>query len=367
MSKERGEADRFHKAFLLLLLLAISVAFLAIIRTFLVSLLLAGILAGLCQPIHRKLAAWLGGRDGAAASLTVLGLLFLLVIPAILFLGVVAGQAVEVSEQVSPWVAEQIQMNSQGAGLLEKIELPAPLQPYEPEIVSKLGAIAGTAGSFLVTALASATRGTVGFFFHLFVTLYAMFFFLLGGRSALERILYYMPLLPEEERRLLERFSSVSRATLKGTLVIGIVQGGLAGGAFAVAGIRGSAFWGTVMALMSVVPALGTAVVWVPAVIYLFVTGQTAAAIGLMLWCGAVVGTADNVLRPMLVGRDTQMPDLLIFVSTMGGLVVFGAVGILIGPLIAALFLTVWEIYGITFRDYLPGAPPDDAEGPAAP
>jgi predicted PurR-regulated permease PerM len=367
MPNERTEADRFHKAFLLLLLVAISAAFLAVIRDFLISLLLAAILAGMCQPIHRRLVGWLGGRRGAAASLTVLGLLFLLVIPATIFMGIVTTQAIEVSNKVSPWVSQQIQLAPAGSGLLELIDLPAPLQPYEGQIVSKLGAFAGTAGSFLVSVLASATRGTVEFFLLLFITLYAMFFFLLGGRSALDRILYNMPLWPEEEERLLERFYSVSRATLKGTLVIAIVQGGLAGGAFAVVGIQGSAFWGTVMALMSIVPGVGTAIVWVPAVVYLFVTGQTVAAIGLMLWCGAVVGTADNVLRPVLVGRDTQMPDLLIFVSTMGGLMAFGAVGILIGPLIAALFLSVWEIYGFTFREYLPEHPPLEADGSAAP
>ncbi|MBW2274087.1 MAG: AI-2E family transporter [Deltaproteobacteria bacterium] len=363
MPNERNEADLFHKAFLLLLAVAISAAFLTTIRGFLLSLLLAAILAGLCQPVHRRLLAALGGRRAAASLLTVLGLLVVLVIPATIFMGVVTAQAIEISNKVSPWVSQQIHKSSEGADLLEQVNLPAPLQPYESQIVSKLGALAGGAGGFLVTALASATRGTVQFFFLLFVTLYAMFFFLMGGRAALDRVLYYIPLRPEEEEQLLERFASVSRATLKGTLVIGIVQGGLAGGAFAVVGIQGAAFWGTLMALLSIVPGLGTALVWVPAVIFLFATGKTFAAVGLMLWCGAIVGTADNVLRPLLVGRDTRMPDLLIFVSTMGGLVVFGAVGILIGPLIAALFLTVWEIYGLVFREYLPDAPPLESGG----
>jgi predicted PurR-regulated permease PerM len=367
MSNERAEADRFHKAFLLLLVVAISAVFLAMIRGFLLALLMAAILAGLCQPVHRRLLAWLGGRRAAASLLTVFGLLFVLVIPSTVFMGLVTAQAIEVSEKVAPWVSQQIDLSSRGAGLLEHIDLPEPLQPYESQIVSKLGAIAGTAGSFLVTALASATRGTVHFFFVLFVTLYALFFFLMGGRVALDRVLYYMPLRAEEEEQLLERFASVARATVKGTLVIGVVQGGLAGGAFALAGIQGAAFWGTLMALLSIVPGVGTAIVWVPAVIYLFATGQTVAAIGLMLWCAAVVGTVDNVLRPILVGRDTSMPDLLIFVSTMGGLVAFGAVGIVIGPLIAALFLTVWEIYGIVFREVLPAQPSVEAGGSAAP
>jgi predicted PurR-regulated permease PerM len=153
---------------------------------------------------------------------------------------------------------------------------------------------------------------------------------------------------------MVEKFLSVTRATLKGSLVIGLVQGLLAGAAFAVAGIQGAAFWGTVMAVMSIIPAVGTGLVWVPAVIYLFVISRTAAAIALGLWCLVVVGTVDNFLRPALVGRDTKMPDLLVLVSTLGGLFYFGAVGFIIGPVVAALFLTVWEIYGRAFADFLP-------------
>jgi predicted PurR-regulated permease PerM len=146
---------------------------------------------------------------------------------------------------------------------------------------------------------------------------------------------------------------SVSRATLKGTLVIGIVQGTLAGLALAAVGIKGAVFWGTVMAVLSIIPGIGTALVWAPAVIYLFLVGRTLPAVGLLLWCAIVVGTADNVLRPLLVGKDTEMPDLLVKLSTLGGLALFGAVGLVVGPVIAALFLAMWRIYSETFGEYL--------------
>jgi predicted PurR-regulated permease PerM len=150
------------------------------------------------------------------------------------------------------------------------------------------------------------------------------------------------------------KFLSVSRATLKGTLIIGIVQGALGGVSFWVAGIEGAVFWATIMAVLSIIPGVGTGLIWVPAVIYLFAAGDTGTAIGLTIWNAAVVGSVDNVLRPWLVGKDTQMPDLLILLGTMGGIVLFGAAGIVIGPVIAALFVTVWEIYGEAFRDVLP-------------
>ena len=145
---------------------------------------------------------------------------------------------------------------------------------------------------------------------------------------------------------MLKTFTTVTRATIKGTGVIGIIQGVLAGAAFAVVGITGPVFWGMVIAVLSLVPGVGPAIVWVPAVVYLAVEGRIGAAVGLGLWCMLVVSTIDNVLRPRLVGKDTKMPDLLVLLGTLGGLVMFGALGILVGPIIAALFVTVWELYG---------------------
>jgi len=184
--------------------------------------------------------------------------------------------------------------------------------------------------------------------------LYAMFFFFRDGRKIVGRIFYYLPLHHEDEMLLLERLASVTRATIKGTLAIGIIQGALAGFGFWAAGIDGSAFWGTLMAILSIVPGVGSALVWVPGVIYLFLIGKTLAATLLLIWCTVVVGTIDNVLRPTLVGKDAKMPDLLILIGTLGGLYLFGAIGLIVGPIVCGLFLTVWEIYGATFKEILP-------------
>jgi predicted PurR-regulated permease PerM len=153
---------------------------------------------------------------------------------------------------------------------------------------------------------------------------------------------------------LLDRFTSVTRATLKGTAVIGLLQGCLAGLAFAVVGIDAAVFWGTVMTALSIIPALGSALIWVPAAIVLAVGGHYVKAVGLALFCGLVVGSLDNVLRPRLVGKDTQMHELMIFFGTLGGIALFGLIGFIIGPIIAALFVTIWDIYGVVFRDFLP-------------
>jgi len=196
--------------------------------------------------------------------------------------------------------------------------------------------------------------GTVNFVFMLFILLYAMFFFLVDGHKLLEKILYYIPLEDADERLLLNRFTSVSRATLKGTIVIGIIQGGLAGSALAVAGIPSAVFWGTVMVVLSIIPGIGTALVWGPAAMILAAQGHWGAAGGLVVFCGLVVGSVDNLLRPRLVGKDTEMHDLMILLSTLGGIGLFGFIGFVIGPIIAALFVTIWDIYAVVFKDMLP-------------
>jgi predicted PurR-regulated permease PerM len=222
------------------------------------------------------------------------------------------------------------------------------LQPYQSQIFERLGGLAADFGSefgrSVVDVLAAATRGTLRFLLLLVVTLYASFFFLRDGSTIRERILSYAPLLPEEKDRMVERFVSVSRATLKGLLLIGSLQGALGGLAFAVAGITAAAFWGTMMALCSMIPGVGTALVWIPTVLALAAQGRTRAAIGIAIWF---------FLRPRIVGKDTKLPDLLILISTLGGIFVYGPTGIVLGPLIAALFVTIWDIYGVEFRDQL--------------
>ena len=213
---------------------------------------------------------------------------------------------------------------------------------------------AKSAGGFLVVAASRMTAGTAAFLLDLFVMVYAMFFFFKDGEKILEKIFYYIPLSDEDETRMLQQLTSITRATVKGTLVIGVIQGALAGIAFWVAGIDGAAFWGTIMAILSIVPGIGAALIWVPAVIYLFITGQVLAGTLLLGWCAAVVGTIDNILRPVLVGKDAKMPDLLILVGTLGGLFLFGPIGFIVGPIVCGLFLTVWTIYGATFKDILP-------------
>jgi len=346
--------ERFRKGFLLLLLAVITVAFLAMIRGFLLTILVAAIFAGLAHPLYSRLEKLFRQRRVLAALVTLAILLVCVVGPLLTVLGVVATEAIRISDVVTPWVQNQLAEPGVITQRLEGIPGIERLEPYRNELYTKAGEAVGRLGQFLFHSLSATTRGTISFLFQFFILLYAMFFFLLDGRGMLRRLLYYLPLDDEAERRMVGKFVSVTRATLKGTLLIGIAQGTLAGVGFAVAGIQGAVFWGTVMTLLSIVPGIGTALVWAPAAIILMFTGHVLTGVLLAVWCGAVVGSIDNVMRPRLVGRDTEMHDLLILFGTLGGIFLFGAIGFMIGPILAALFVTVWDIYGVVFRDELP-------------
>jgi predicted PurR-regulated permease PerM len=344
-------------AFVLLLVVAVTALFLAVSWPFLKPLLLGALLAGLFHPLYRWITRLLGGRASLGAGVTLLVLLVLGLGPVSAFLGIVLQQAVTMSDRAIPWLNQHLgaatMFNAQ-EWMVQKFPALAKYMPSQDQLLQQVGNVAKTAGAFLVGFASRMTATTAAFLLNLFVMLYAMFFFFRDGDKILERIFYYTPLSDEDEARMLTQLASITRATVKGTLVIGIIQGTLAGIAFRVVGIEGAALWGTIMTILSIIPGIGAALVWVPAAIILFVTGQHLTAVLLAAWCAAVVGTVDNFLRPMLVGRDAKMPDLLILIGTLGGLFLFGLMGFIVGPIVCGLFLTVWDIYGATFKEVLP-------------
>ena len=349
-----SDQELFRRRFLLFLAVAVSGVFLYMIKGFLIALILGAVFSGLANPLYSWLLKKLYGKSSLVAALTLLILVLAIGLPLTAFLGLVAANAFEIGQLAMPWIKQNAaQPTLLEQQLIERLPFLSHIEPYRESIVSSLGKVVERAGGFLFNSLSSLTGGTVHFLLSFFILLYAMFFFLKGGTKTLDKILAYLPLPEEDKRRLANRFLSVSRATIKGTLVVGFVQAALGGLAFWVAGIPGVAFWSVLMFILSVLPGIGATLVWVPAAVYLLIIDRTGAAIGLTVWCAAVVGTVDNLLRPRLVGKDTEIPDLLILIGTLGGLALFGAAGLILGPIVVALFITVWEIYGSTFRDLL--------------
>ena len=357
--------EKFNKTFIVLLLLFITAVFLAMVWPFLMTILMAAIFSALTRPLYRALKRWFGGRGSWAAALTLFLVFFGILLPLVALLGAVTAEGIKVSQTVKPWIQKQLTEPAAFSDLLKTIPFYEDILPYKETIFLKAGEMVGRLSSYLINSLSSVTVMTAQFIFMLFIFFYTMFFFLVDGEHILGRILHFLPLKPEDEERMLDKFTSVTRATLKGIAVIGLVQGALVGAAFATVGFPSAIFWGTVAAVMSMVPGIGTAIVWLPGVIILSMGGSYGAAIGLLAFCILVVGGIDNFLRPRLVGKDTRMHELLILFGTLGGILMFGVAGIIIGPIVAALVVTVWEIYGVAFQDVLPGRSGANDGGPA--
>lgn len=352
------QRETISRMVLLILLVFISALFVSMIWNFLTAIFMAAITAAMLYPSYEKLTGFFRGRKLPAALTTILLFILIIIIPLGMLLGIITAEAIHVGKTASPWVEEQVRQPENIMTMLESLPFGDFIQEHQEEILQKIGEIVGKISGFLINSLSSFTMMTVNLILMTFIFLYSLIFFLLDGQEILKKILFYLPLEDKEERMLLNKFTSVTRATLKGTAVIGVIQGGLAGLAFAVVGIKNPVFWGTIMTVLSIIPGIGTGLVWLPAAIILIFSGKTSAGIGLILFCAIIVGSADNILRPRLVGKDTEMPELLIFFGTLGGISLFGLVGFIMGPIIAALFITMWDIYGNVFGHYLPEVGP---------
>jgi predicted PurR-regulated permease PerM len=338
----------FRKGFLLFLVVGMSCVLVVLLRAFVMTLLVAVVLAGLLRPVYVRLKRRFGGRAGWAAGVTVLFTLLGIVVPLVLVGSLVVGEASMVSDNIRPIIDQTTNAPTYLDEQLRRVPgYDRYLAPYRSQILTKAGDVIRSAGGFLVKSLSSGTLSTVSLIGNFFLALYAMFFFLIDGPGMLKDVLDHVPLHEDEKERLKNQFMSITRATIKGTLVIGLIQGTMTGMAFWVAGIPSVAFWTVLMIVLSVVPLIGGALIWVPACVVLFAQGAVLKAVLLALFCSLIVGSVDNLLRPWLVGRDTKLHDLVILFSTLGGLVVNGPLGVILGPVLAGRFVPTWQSFGV--------------------
>jgi len=347
-------AKILSKTVLLIFVLGISAIFLSMMHQFLLTIFMAALFSALLHPFYHRLLLVLKGRKTAASLLTIFIIVCLVLLPLSALIGVVVAQAIGVSESVTPWVQKFIEQPTVASDLLHRMPFYEQLLPHRDMILQNIGSLVNNTSTLLINSLSSITKVTVNATVMTLIMLYTMFYFLIDGKKLLYKILYYIPLENKDEQQLLQRFTSVARATIKGTLIIGIIQGTLCGFGFALAGIPSPVFWGCLMAVLSIVPSVGTAIVWGPTLLILILSKDFTGAIIIGISCGLIASNADNLIRPRLVGKDTEMHDLFILFSTFGGISMFGIIGIIIGPISAALFVTIWEIYGESFQKYLP-------------
>lgn len=346
-----------NRSFLALVAL-VTVAFVWTLGGLLLPVFWAVVLAILFTPLFQWFERRMRGHGTLAALFTLGTVLLLVVAPLVLLGAAVTQEAVGVYQQVASGeidltepleaVEEMVPVLSQRAE-----ELGVDFEQIRERVASSALAVSQTVASRLLGVGQQALQFTL----LLAVTLYVLFFFVRDGASLRELLVRALPLGDPRERRLLTKFAAVTRATVKGTFVIAAVQGAIGGVAFALLGLGSPLLWGVVMAVFSLLPAVGGAIVWVPAAAYLLLSGAWVKALILAGVGAGVMGTVDNALRPILVGRDAGMPDYMILLSTLGGLATFGFSGLVIGPVVAGLFLTVWEIFTEEF------APADDHVG----
>ena len=342
-----------QSSFFFALLIIASMAFLAVLAPFFEPILWATTLAVVFQPVQRFLLRLkpLSNRFTLAALLTLLIIVITVIVPALFISMAVAREGIALYQLIASG-----EIDISGPLTWAQNAWPSLMQRGESlginleEMKQKLSTSALQGGQWVASHLFTFGQNTLRFTVMFFLMLYLLFFFLRDGKELIEIIIKVLPIGDERERHLLAKFAEVSRATIKGTLVVGMVQGTLGGIAFAMLGIESAVFWAVVMTLLSVLPAVGAAIVWMPAAIYLIVNGMLVNGLILIAFGSLVIGLVDNVLRPILVGRDTKMPDYLILLSTLGGLAMIGISGFVLGPVIAAFFLAIWGMFAQEFN-----------------
>ena len=342
-----------QRGFFLALLIFFSAAFVWLIRGFVQPIFWAVALAIVFYPAHAWLQRRLPSRPALAATISVIAVLVLFVMPIIAIVAAVTAEAGEMYQTLRSGDFNLGEMYANLAARVPQIQSFAESLGIDVEgLTAQLSSSAVTISQFIAASALAIGQDTLRIAVFFVLMLYLLFFCLKDGQELLEAIIKALPFGDERERHLFERFAEVSRATIKGTLVIGVVQGAIGGVSFAMLGIQAPVLWAVVMALLSIVPAVGPAFVWLPASLILLFDGRLGASITLFLIGAVIISLVDNLLRPILVGRDTKMPDYLILLSTLGGLTAFGLAGVVIGPIIAAFLLSVWAMAIEEFADF---------------
>ncbi|WP_313077121.1 AI-2E family transporter [Melaminivora sp.] len=333
---------------LLLVLIAATVGFAAILWPFNGAVFWGVVLAILFTPLHRRLLARMPRWPNLAAFLTLCLCLLVVILPTAL---IGASMVQEASVAYNRLRSGQLNFGEYVQQVLDALPPWAVslLQRFHltsmSEVQERLTSLGAQASKVLATKALDMGQNTLQFIVSLGVMLYLLFFLLRDGTALVQRIRDAIPMDDGHKRQLGEKFTTVIRATVKGNIVVAAVQGALGGLIFWVLDIQGPVMWGVLMAFLSLLPAVGASLIWGPVAIYFFATGAVWQASILTAFGLGVIGLVDNLLRPLLVGKDTKMPDYVVLISTLGGMALFGLMGFVIGPVIAALFMAVWDLF----------------------
>jgi predicted PurR-regulated permease PerM len=347
--RKAADGNKFEDRVLVGFVIASTLAMAWISWPFFGAILWALVVTIAFAPVHDRLALMMPKRKNSVTLLTMLLVIALVIVPTFIIGSMMVDEAIRTYSSLqnreidigkgirdieaaipASWSA---QLDRFGFGNVEALQ-------------SRLSSVLTSGLQLFAREAVSIGQGAFNFMLTLGVMLYLTFFLLRDGRHLTRRIGEVVPLRAEQRGALFEKFTTVIRATVKGSVIVAIVQGILGGVLFAALDIRAALLWGVVMGLLALIPAVGTGLVWFPVGVYLLVTGSMWQGVVLLLFGFFVISMVDNVLRPILVGQDTRMPDYVVLISTLGGLSVMGINGLIVGPVIAAMFIAAWEIFG---------------------
>ncbi|MDO5288914.1 MAG: AI-2E family transporter [Pseudomonadota bacterium] len=332
----------------LVLLTAATLAFFWVLSPFSGAVFWAIIMALLFNATFENLNRRLRGRRNLAALLTLLLIMLIVVLPMVFISIALVNEVTALVDRVR---AGDINFRAYAQQIMDALPqwVHAQLARVDlidvQSVVERFSDALLKSGQALTTQALSLGQNALVFLVNTVVMLYLLFFLLRDGRALSQLVRTSVPMDRAQTHYLANKFSTVVRATVKGNVVVAIVQGALGGVAFGVLGIPGALLWGVVMAFLSLLPAVGASLIWAPVAIYLVATGSVWQGVALTTWGVVVIGLSDNVLRPILVGKDTKLPDYVVLLTTLGGMSLFGLSGFVIGPTIAALFMSTWALF----------------------
>lgn len=332
----------------LFLIVAVSLAFVWILLPFNGGILWAAVTAILFVPMYRRLLRSMEQRRNLAAFSSIMIIIAIVIVPATLIAASLTQEALGFYKKVETGELDLVRSFQQfrnvlpawATGLLDSFGV-ASLGAIQKKLSTGLL----TGSQFIATQALAIGQSTFDFIANLFVMLYLLFFLLRDEDALLERIRNAVPLHAEQQRAFLLKFTTVIRATIKGDLLVALLQGALGGLIFWFLGIGAPLLWAVVMALLSLLPVMGASLIWMPVAVFLLATGAVWQGVVLIASGALVIGLVDNFLRPILVGKDTRMPSYIVLISTLGGLATFGLNGFVIGPVVAAMFIAAWDIF----------------------
>lgn len=332
------DKDILQKYFFTGLLLVVSVVILFIFLPFLEVLVLSTIFSVVLTPLHRKITKILKGREGTSALIVVLIFAVLVMVPFIFLTMQVLGESRDIYVQLTS--ASDIDYIQKVTTVIEQ-----PIQRFFPDFSVDIGGFASLAADWITAHLSAILSSVLSIVTGIILIFISLFFFLRDGGKFKEILIGLSPLNDKYDEQIFTKVKQTITSTTIGVLLIAVVQGVLAGLGMWIFGVPNFTLWGSVSAVASLVPGLGTAIIFIPAVAYMLIIGNTAYAVGLILWGGIIVGTIDNFLTPYLYSRGVEIHQLLMLFAVLGGLVVFGPIGFIFGPIVLALFFALIDIY----------------------